>query len=70
MFAKLHGYYFEYLNGLLTLKDAKELNLGGVWAVNKFDNKTGDAFYRWASRRASYLAMANVSSARSAGAGR
>jgi DUF971 family protein len=51
----------------VTLKDAKELNLGGVWAVNKFDSKTGDAFYRWASRRASYLSMANVSSARSAG---
>jgi hypothetical protein len=55
----------------LTLSDSKSLNLTGVWAVSKFDNKTGDSFYRWASRRATYLAMANVSSARSmSGAGR
>ncbi|HUS07920.1 MAG TPA: hypothetical protein VMZ52_16575, partial [Bryobacteraceae bacterium] len=49
----------------LTLKEGREAALTGVLAPQKFDSKTGDAFYRWASRRAGYLALANVSAAKS-----
>ena len=47
------------------IKSGKTMTLDGQMLVAKFDNKTGDAFYRWGSRRASYIAMANVSTARS-----
>jgi hypothetical protein len=49
----------------LTLKEGKETLLSGVFSPEKFDNKTGDAFYRWASRRAGSLAVANISAAKS-----
>ncbi len=50
----------------LTVKEARqvELNAAALMA-SKFDNKTGDEFYRWASRRAGYIATANISAARS-----
>jgi hypothetical protein len=49
----------------LTVKEAKEVDLNAaVLMASKFDNKTGDEFFRWASRRAGYIATANVSAAR------
>ncbi|MCL4795895.1 MAG: hypothetical protein KJZ84_15145 [Bryobacteraceae bacterium] len=38
----------------------------GGWAVNRFDPNDTDALYRWAKRRSEYIAMANLSAARSA----
>ncbi|MEO8132092.1 MAG: hypothetical protein ABI822_33660 [Bryobacteraceae bacterium] len=49
----------------LTLKEGKETLLSGVISPEKFDNKIGDPFYRWASRRAGDLAVANLSAAKS-----
>ena len=50
-----------------TLKDSKMLGLdGGAWTQARFDKEDGDALYRWAKRRSSYIAMANVSAARQA----
>jgi hypothetical protein len=49
----------------LTLKEGRQTTLAGVLSPERFDNKTGDAFYRWASRRAGYLSVANVSAAKS-----
>jgi hypothetical protein len=50
----------------LTVKQAREVQLeGAVLMATKFDARTGDEFYRWASRRASYLALANISAANS-----
>ncbi|MGA2326741.1 MAG: hypothetical protein ABSH05_10700 [Bryobacteraceae bacterium] len=49
-----------------TVKKAHLLLLNGLMLAEKFDNKTGDALYRWARRRAEDLAMANPSAARSA----
>lgn len=47
-------------------KQAREVQLGApALTAMKFDNKDGDEFYRWASRRAGYLALANVSAAKS-----
>lgn len=49
-----------------TAKQAREMDLNSAMMLaNKFDNKVGDEFYRWASRRASYLALANISAAKS-----
>ncbi len=49
----------------LTLKKGKETQLGGTLMAEKFDAKAGDELTRWSSRRAGYLATANVSAARS-----
>jgi hypothetical protein len=50
----------------LTVKEARQVELNAaVLMASKFDNKTGDEFYRWASRRAGYIATANISAARS-----
>lgn len=49
----------------MTLKEGKETLLSGVLSPEKFDNKVGDPFYRWASRRAGDLAVANLSAAKS-----
>jgi len=50
-----------------TLKDGKMLALNGsTWVATRFDKEDGDALYRWAKRRSSYIAMANVSAARQA----
>jgi hypothetical protein len=46
------------------VKKARLLPLNGVSVAEKFDNKTGDALYRWARLRGEYLAMANPSAAR------
>jgi hypothetical protein len=47
------------------LKDGKELSLTGDMAITKFDPKETDALSRWSYRRAEYVAMANVSAAKS-----
>ncbi len=44
---------------------SKLLALSGVAVAEKFDNKDGDSLYRWARRRSEYLAVANISAARS-----
>lgn len=46
-----------------SLKEGREF-LFGENIVAKFDVKTTDPLYRWANRRAEYIAMANVSTAR------
>jgi hypothetical protein len=46
------------------VKSGRLLPLAGIAVAEKFDNKTGDALFRWARRRTEYLAMANVSAAR------
>lgn len=49
----------------LSVKAAHEIQLeAAVLTAMKFDAKLDDEFYRWASRRASYIAMANVSAAK------
>ncbi len=51
---------------LMSVKQAKLVNLDdAVMLASKFDNKTTDEFFRWAARRASYLSIANVASAKS-----
>lgn len=47
----------------LTLKGGKQTDLGGTLAAESFDKKDTDELYRWADRRSSYVAQANVSSA-------
>ncbi len=54
----------------LTIKKGRALALDGTLALTKFDTKLGDSLHRWARRRAEYLAMANVSSARTLWQGR
>jgi len=54
----------------LTVKKGRVLALDGTLAVSKFDTKLGDSLQRWARRRGEYLALANVSSARSLWEGR
>jgi hypothetical protein len=49
------------------VRRARLLHLDGVAVAEKFDEKAGgDSTFRWARRRAEYLAVANVSAARSA----
>jgi hypothetical protein len=48
------------------VKRAKMLALEGVAVPEKFDNKTGDALFRWARRRAEYLSYANINAAKNA----
>lgn len=50
-------------SGQLTLKAGKQTDLGGALQAQNFDKNAGDELYRWADRRASYVAQANVSSA-------
>ena len=47
------------------LKEGRLLHLTGDRAVEKFDLKATDALSRWSYRRAEYIAMANVSAAKS-----
>jgi hypothetical protein len=49
----------------MTVKEGRSAALGGVLVAEKFDKKEGDAFYRWADRRSGYLALANISAAKS-----
>lgn len=48
------------------LKEGREMQFTAANAVVKFDAKVGDPLYRWANRRAEYIAMANVASAKMA----
>jgi hypothetical protein len=47
------------------LKEGKALSLSGDMGIAKFDPKESDALSRWSYRRAEYVAMANVSAAKS-----
>jgi hypothetical protein len=49
----------------LTVKEGRSTPLSGVLVASKFNKEMGDAFHRWASRRSGYLAVANVSAAKS-----
>jgi|YNPNPStandDraft_1061719.scaffolds.fasta_scaffold03164_7 hypothetical protein len=49
----------------LRIKRGKALALEGTLAMRKFDTRSGDALYRWGKRRAEYIALANLSSAKS-----
>lgn len=52
----------------VTAKKGTSVDLSSsVLAQNKFDPKETDPFYRWSSRRASYVAAANVTASRVAG---
>jgi len=53
------------LGQTLTVKEGKQTALTGVLSASKFDKESGDAFHRWAGRRSGYLAVANVSAAKS-----
>ncbi len=48
-----------------TIRKGRLLPLNGVLVAEKFDAKAGDALFRWARRRAEYIAMANPLAARS-----
>jgi hypothetical protein len=50
----------------VTAHKGRQVELGAVLSASNFDPKTTtDAFYNWSSRRAEYIATANVSAARS-----
>ncbi len=51
---------------MVAVKKARMLKLEAGAAPEKFDNKTGDSLFRWARRRAEYLAYANVNAAKNA----
>jgi hypothetical protein len=53
----------------VNLKDGKAVPFTPALVSEKFDNRTGDALYRWAKRRSEYIAVANLSAARKAGNG-
>lgn len=46
-------------------KKGRVVELDGFLAATKFDPKQDDALYRWSARRSGYMAMANLSAARS-----
>ncbi|MCL5742955.1 MAG: FecR domain-containing protein [Acidobacteria bacterium] len=48
----------------LTVKNGRMLDFDGM-AMQKFDAEVGDTLTRWSRRRAEYIAMANVSAAKS-----
>jgi hypothetical protein len=59
-------------SGQLTLKAGKQTSLDGALMAENFDKNATDELYNWSSRRANYLAKANMSSAmsmRSSGGG-
>jgi len=49
----------------LALKKGKLLAFNGLFVAERFDPRVGDTLFRWAKRRAEYVAMANVSAAKS-----
>jgi hypothetical protein len=49
----------------LVLKKGKLLAFNGLFVAERFNPNVGDVLYRWAKRRAEYVAMANVSAAKS-----
>jgi hypothetical protein len=55
-------------DGKMTMvKRGHELFAGNTVIAQKFDDNATDDLYNWSSRRSGYLALANVSSARTAG---
>ncbi len=48
----------------IVVKKGSMLPFDGTWATRKFDRDETDALDRWSGRRAEYMAMANVSAAR------
>ncbi len=67
--ASVHAYDGEVIavrgSQTLTVKEGRQTLLAGVLSGEKFAKDETDAFHRWAGRRASYLAAANISSAKS-----
>jgi hypothetical protein len=53
-------------SGRVELKSGKETALCSTLVAQKFDKDSTDELYRWANRRASYVAQANVASATAA----
>src|SRR6185437_4841899 len=51
----------------INARTSKEIQVGEKLTTQFFDSKDTDPFYRWAERRAEYVATANVSAARQAG---
>jgi len=51
-------------SNVLVVKAGKEVSLNGMVAVEKFDTKDSDSLDRWSQRRAEYVSMANISSAK------
>jgi hypothetical protein len=51
----------------LTLKEGRQTPVAAVLAPERFNNKTGDPFFRWTARRSEAIAIANISAARSFG---
>ncbi len=51
------------------LRDGKALPFTPALVSEKFDNRTGDALYRWAKRRSENIAVANLSAAKRMGSG-
>jgi len=67
--ASIRVYEGEARAGEVDVKRGRELSLtgsGDTKEIAKFDTKDTDELYRWASRRDQYIAMANVSAAKSA----
>lgn len=48
----------------VTVKEGRQTALGPVPNPEKFDKERSDAFFRWAARRSSYIAVANLSAAK------
>jgi hypothetical protein len=48
----------------VTIKESRQSVLGAVPNPEKFNRERGDAFHRWASRRSSYIAVANIAAAK------
>jgi hypothetical protein len=48
----------------VTTKEGRQTTLGAVPNPERFNKERGDAFYRWAARRSSYIAMANIAAAK------
>ena len=59
---RLRVYDGQAIVGGITVKQDRELAYGSTTPV-KFDAEMGDAFQRWAKRRAGYISMANISAA-------
>ena len=53
----------------VVVKKGHEAVLGSELAARKFDENNTDDLFNWSSRRSGYLALANVSAARSMGSG-
>jgi len=63
--ARLRVWDGEAAAGGTVLKGGRELALAGDAKPEKFDDEATDALYRWAKRRSGYIALANLSGAKS-----